>query len=178
MSVLRYCAILLAVASVAACSGATGSVNPNGSGAPGAGTPPSYIGTFPITYTSAAGTCGTSVLPTALKITGTTPGSGSGGPTTLLSGTIVGGGPAFAGSNLQWSGTTNVSAQYPSAYVVGNSLAILSAAGTIPGPFYQLEIDVVQWNPPATTGPGVLVWYNSTSCSEQDQFAILGTPSP
>ena len=177
MNVPRCCAILFAIALVAACSG--GSVVGPSTSAPGApGAAPNYVGTFPITYTSAAGTCGTSVLPTALKITGTTPGSGSGGPTTLLSGTIVGGAPAFNGSNLQWSGTTNVNAQYPSAYVIGNSLAILSAAGTIPGPFFQLEIDVVQWNPPATTGPEVLVWYNATTCSEQDQFAILGTPAP
>jgi hypothetical protein len=176
MHVLRCCAALLMLAAVA-CSG--GSVVGPSAGAPGAsGAAPNYIGTFPITYTSAAGTCGTSVLPTALKVTGTTPGTGSGGATTLLSGTIVGGAPAFNGSNFQWSGTTNVNAQYPSAYVLDKSLAILSAAGTIPGPFYQLEIDVVVWNPPASTGPEVLVWYNSTTCSEQDQAAILGTPSP
>ena len=88
-----------------------------------------------------------------------------------------GGSPAFNGSNLQSNGDS-ANPEYPSAFVFDNSLAILSAAGTLPGPLYQLEIDVVAWNPPATTGPEVLVWFNSTSCSETDEIAILGTPAP
>ncbi|MGC2131130.1 MAG: hypothetical protein WA629_13680 [Candidatus Aquilonibacter sp.] len=174
MNVLRCSIVFLALALAVACSGNSGFVATRQSSAPGSGAAQNYVGTFPITYTSAAGTCGTSVLPTALKITGTATGSGG---AILLSGSIIGGSAAFNGSNLQSNGDS-ANPEYPSAFVFDNSLAILSAAGTLPGPLYQLEIDVVAWNPPATTGPEVLVWFNSTSCSETDEFAILGTPAP
>lgn len=174
MTVLRCFAAFLALAVAVACSGNSGFVAARQSSAPGAGAPSNYVGTFPIAYTSPAGTCGTSVLPTALKITGTATGSGG---AVLLSGSIVGGSAAFNGSSLQSSGDS-ANPQYPSAFVFDNSLAILSAAGTLPGPLFQLEIDVAAWNPPATTGPNVLVWFNSTACSESDEFAILGTPAP
>jgi len=174
LNVLRCSVAFLALALAVACSGNSGFVAARQSSAPGAAPASNYVGTFPITYTSPAGTCGTSVLPTGLKITNTAAGNGG---ALLLSGSIIGGSAAFNGSNLQSSGD-GANPEYPSAFVLDNSLAILSAAGTLPGPLYQLEIDVVAWNPPASTGPLVLVWFNSTSCSESDEFAILGSPAP
>lgn len=125
-NLVRYSGALIALASLIACSG-SGVLEWKAPSAPGAAAPPpNYIGTFPLTYSLSAGSCGgSSVFPTALTITATTQGtSDDGQAVTLLTGNLVGG--LFDGVPLANTSPPGPSEQshYPTAYVINSTGAI------------------------------------------------------
>ncbi len=117
---MRYSSAFVLLALLTACTGGGGSSSaPN---APGAGSPPNYIGTFPLTYWGVVGSCGSSVLPTAINVTATTQGTSNDGlAVTLLTGNLIGG--LFDGMPLTNTNPPGPSEQsyYPTAYVLNSN---------------------------------------------------------
>ncbi len=117
-----------------ACSG-DGFVHSPSSSAPGSiASPPSFIGTYAISYNGAAGSCGTGAFPTALTITGATAGTDvNGQAVTLLTGNLVGGlldGVPFANTVR----AQPLRSSYPAAYVQNSTslITINAFSGNVP----------------------------------------------
>ncbi len=119
-----YGGALVVLVLVMACSG-DGFVHSPSSNAPGSvASPPSYIGTYKISYNGAGGSCGASAFPTALTITAATAGTDvNGQAVTLLTGSLVGGlldGVPFANTVRAQA----LYSSYPAAYVQNSTSLI------------------------------------------------------
>jgi hypothetical protein len=146
-------AAVLVMAMVSGCGGgSTASVPLAVLAAPGLTAPgliaSPYIGTFPLMEKNPEGTCGASVLPTQLQITGVADGlSKEGYPLTFLYGVIVGG--AFDGTPFANVNSGIVEQDSIGAFVYSNHLFIINALlGTTNNPdeFKALQIYIPVWD--------------------------------